>query len=67
MCSKVLMYRKAGTYFGRVAVIKCVLYHQTLHHLDGNLTDLPELLQSCINLPEQQPHQEVVLAEVICQ
>lgn len=67
MRSKVLIYRRAATYFGRVAVIKCVLYHQTLQHLDGILTDLPELLQSCINFPEQQPHQEVVLAEVICQ
>lgn len=54
-------------YFGDVAVIKCVLYHQTLQHLDGYLTNLPELLQSCTDLPEQQPNQEVVLTEVICQ
>lgn len=60
--------RREGTaYFRGVAVIKRVLYHQTLQHLDGILTNLPELLQSCTDLPEQHPDQEVVLAEVICQ
>ncbi len=60
--------RKEGAaYFGGVAIIKRVLYHQALQHVDGNLTNLPELLQSCIDLPEQQPDQEVVLTEVVCQ
>lgn len=58
---------ESSAYFGTVAVIKCVLYHQILQHLDGYLTDLPELLQSCADLPEQHPDQEVVLTEVICQ
>lgn len=44
-----------------------MLDHQALQHLDGDLTDLPELLQGCVHLPEQQPHQEVVLAEVVSQ
>lgn len=58
---------KALSYLGGVAVIKCVLHHQVLQHLDGDLTSLPELLQRCVDLPEQQPDQEVVLTEVICQ
>lgn len=41
--------------------------HQTLQHVDGDLTDLPELLQSHVDLPEQEAHQEVVLAEVVRQ
>lgn len=44
-----------------------MLDHQALQHLDGDLTDLPELLQGCVHLPQQQPHQEVVLAEVVGQ
>lgn len=44
-----------------------MLHHEALQYLDGNLTDLPELLQSGTDLPEQQPDQEVVLAEVIGQ
>lgn len=55
------------SYFGGVAVVEGVLDHQALQHLDGDLTDLPELLQGCVHLPEQQPHQEVVLAEVVGQ
>lgn len=35
--------------------------------MDGYLTNLPELLQSGADFPEQESHQEVVLAEVICQ
>lgn len=58
---------EGSTYFWTVAVIKCVLYHQILQHLDGYLTNVPELLQSCTDLPEQHPNQEVVLTEVICQ
>lgn len=54
-------------YLGAVAFIKCVLYHKVLQHVDGNLTDLPELLQSCTDLPEQQTNQEVVFTEVISQ
>lgn len=56
-----------GAYFGGVAVVEGVLDHQGLQHLDGDLTDLPELLQGCVHLPEQQPHQEVVPAEVVRQ
>lgn len=58
---------RGSAYFGTVAVVKRVLYHQILEHLDGYLTDLPELLQSCADLSEQHPDQEVVLTEVICQ
>lgn len=57
--------RVEGAYFGGVAVVEGVLDHQALQHLDGDLTDLPELLQGCVHLPEQQPHQEVVPAEVV--
>lgn len=55
------------TNFGGVAVVEGVFYHQTFQHVDGYLTDLPELLQSGADFPEQESHQEVVLAEVICQ
>lgn len=41
--------------------------HQPLEHLDGDLTDLSELLKSPAHLPHQQPHQEVVSTEVISQ
>lgn len=54
-------------YLGGVALVEGVLDHQAFQHLDGDLTDLPELLQGCVHLPEQQPHQEVVLAEVVGQ
>lgn len=39
--------------------------HQPLQHLDGNLTDLSGLLKSPTHFPQQQPHQEVVSAEVV--
>lgn len=44
-----------------------MLHHEALQHLDGNLTNLPELLQSCTGFPEQQSNQEVILTEVIRQ
>lgn len=44
-----------------------MLHHEALQHLDGNLTNLPELLQSCAGFPEQQSNQEVILTEVIRQ
>lgn len=61
------MQREGSAYFGGVAVVERVLHHQVLQHVDGYLSNLPELLQSCTDLPEQQPDQEVVLTEVICQ
>ena len=56
-----------AAYLGSVALVKGVLDHQVLEHVDGYLTDLPELLQGPANLPQQQPNQEVVLTEVVCQ
>ena len=50
-----------------VAVVEGVLDHQVLEHVDGDPPDLPELLQGPAHLPEQQPHQEVVPAEVLRQ
>lgn len=35
--------------------------------MDGCLPNLPELLQSSADLPEQKPGQEVVPTEVLCQ
>ncbi len=61
------MIEGCGTHFRSVAVVKRVLDHQPLEHLDGDLTYLPELLKSSANLPQQQPHQEVVSTEVISQ
>lgn len=58
---------EGDAYLRGVAVVKCVLHHQVLQHLDGYLTNLPELLQGRTDLPEQQPDQEVILTEVICQ
>lgn len=55
------------THFGSVAVVKRVFDHQPLEHLDGDLTDLSELLKSPTHFSHQQPHQEVVSAEVISQ
>lgn len=56
-----------AAYLGGVALVKSVLDHQVLEHVDGYLTDLPELLQGPANLPQEQPNQEVVLTEVVCQ
>lgn len=55
------------THFGSVAVVERVFYHQPLEHLDGDLTDLSELLKSPAHLPQQQAHQEVVPTEVVRQ
>lgn len=65
MCLKVV--ESCRTHFGSVAVVKRVFDHQPLEHLDGDLTDLSELLKSPTHLPHQQPHQEVVSTEVIGQ
>lgn len=61
------MSLKDLTHFGSVAVVKRVLDHQPLEHLDGDLTDLSELLKGPAHFSHQQPHQEVVSAEVISQ
>lgn len=53
------------THFGNIAVIKGVLDHQPLQHLDGDLTDLSGLLKSPAHFPQQQSHQEVVPAKVV--
>lgn len=55
------------THFRSIAVVERVFDHQSLEHLDGNLTDLSELLKSPAHLSQQQPHQEVVSTEVITQ
>ena len=55
------------THFRSIAVVERVFDHQSLEHLDGDLTDLSELLKSAAHLPQQQPHQEVVSTEVISQ
>lgn len=55
------------THFGGVAVVKRVLDHQPLEHLDGDVADLSELLEGAAHLPHEEPHQEVVTAEVIGQ
>lgn len=56
-----------SAYLGGVAFVKGVLDHQVLEHVDGYLTDLSKLLQGPAHLPQQQPNQEVVLTEVVCQ
>lgn len=61
------MAKSCRTYFGSIAVIKRVFDHQSLEHLDGNLTNLSGLLKCTTHLPEQQSHQEVVSTEVISQ
>lgn len=53
------------THFGNIAVIKGMLDHQPLQHLDGDLTDLSGLLKSPTHFPQQESHQEVVSAEVV--
>lgn len=53
------------THFGNIAVIKRMFDHQPLQHLDGDLMDLSGLLKSPTHFPQQQPHQEVVSAEVV--
>ena len=55
------------THFGSISVVERVFDHQSLQHLDGDLTDLSELLKSPAHLPEQQPNQEVVPTEVVSQ
>lgn len=55
------------THFGGVAVVERVLDHQALEHLDGDVAHLSELLEGSAHLPHQQPHQEVVAAEVVGQ
>lgn len=59
--------KSCATHFRSIAVVKRVFDHQPLEHLDGNLTDLSELLKSPAHLPHQQPHQEVVSTEVVGQ
>lgn len=56
---------RCKTHFGNVAVIKCMLDHQPLQHLDGNLTDLSGLPKSPAHFPKQESHQEVLLTEVV--
>lgn len=60
-------FSRDPTHFGGVAVVERVLDHQALEHLDGDVADLSELLQGTAHLPHQQPHQEVVAAEVVGQ
>lgn len=69
MCvqSTVKVLQSSRTHFRSIAVVKCVFDHQPLEHLNGDLTDLSELLKGAAHLPHQQPHQEVVSTEVICQ
>lgn len=55
------------TYLSSVTVVERVFDHQPFEHLDGNLTDVPLLLESPTHLPQQQAHQEVVSAEVVSQ
>lgn len=59
------IFHTGPTHFGSVAVVKRVLYHQPFEHLDGNVADFPELLEGATHLPHQQPHQEVVAAEIV--
>lgn len=56
-----------GPHLGGVAVVEGVLHHQALQHLDGDLANLPKLLQSPAHLAQQQTDQEVVAAEVVGQ
>lgn len=65
--STVKVLEGSRTHFRSIAVVKRVFDHQPLEHLDGDLTDLSELLKSAAHLPHQQPHQEVVSTEVIRQ
>lgn len=44
-----------------------MLDHEVLQHLDGDLPDLSELLQTPTHLSQQKPDQEVVFTEVVCQ
>lgn len=41
--------------------------HQTLQNAYGDLLDLSKLLHSSANLPQQEPDQEMIPAEVIGQ
>lgn len=61
------MVDSSRTHFRSIALVKRVFDHQPLEHLDGDLTDLSELLKSTAHLPQQQPHQEVVSTEVVSQ
>lgn len=61
------MFESCRTHFRSIAVVKRVFDHQPLEHLDGDLTDLSELLKGAAHLPHQQTHQEVVSTEVVSQ